>query len=109
MLYLYFVYITFAVKIAFIISILTLKYYEMVKPSETKQISKLTTVKEQIDFVYVVFMSIILLLNFGPWVKFISIDYEKRILFFIYGIIVLLTANYDSFKNQSILLHENFY
>jgi hypothetical protein len=53
-------------------------------------------------------MSVILFINFGPWVQIIYIDKETKLLLFLYGIIILITSNYHAFENQSILLH-SFY
>jgi hypothetical protein len=102
MLYSALVYVTFAVKIAFIISILSDKYLLKFQPSNAELIKKFALMKGQLDFVFILLMSVILIVNFGPWVTYVNIDTETKILFFVYGIIMPLEADYTTFFNQSV-------
>jgi hypothetical protein len=94
------------VKVSFLLVAL---YYNWLKRSEPKNVEKQTlffTLKEQIDFVYVILMSILILINFNPWTP-MYIDMETKTLLFIYGIITLFTAKYSTFRNQSLITQLN--
>lgn len=94
------------VKVSFLLVAL---YYNWLKRSEPKNVEKQTlffTLKEQIDFVYVILMSILILINFNPWTP-MYIDMETKTLLFIYGIITLFTAKYSTFRNQSLIAQMN--
>ena len=78
------------------------KYIQHYEPNDTKKESTVSVIKEQIEFVYIVLMSVLLMINFNPWTT-VSIDMETRVLLFIYGIVILLTSKYSTFINQSIL------
>jgi hypothetical protein len=94
------------VKIGFIFTALLYNYTKHHDPRDTKKQAKLFILKEQIDFVYVFMMSILLLINFNPWTP-IYIDMETKALFFIYGIITIITAKYSTFRDQSIIYNMN--
>jgi len=102
MLYSALVYTTFAVKIAFILSILSDKYLIKFQPSNAQMIKKFALMKTQLDFVFILLMSTILIVNFGPWVTYVNVDTETKILFFVYGIIMPLEADYTTFLSQSV-------
>jgi hypothetical protein len=103
MLYNILVFCTFFIKICFLLSIIALKFLK-----DPKTIAKLTIYKGQLDFVYILLMSVILFVNFGPWVTEVTIGGETKLLLFLYGIIILLTANYNVFDSQSIVLKSIF-
>jgi uncharacterized membrane protein YbjE (DUF340 family) len=90
------------VKVSFLAVVIYYHYLKRKEPSNAKKVSSVLIMKEQIEFVYILLMSILLLINFNPWTT-VSIDVETRILLFIYGIVILLTANYSTFFNQSIV------
>lgn len=80
-------------------------FYHAIKrkdPADVQKQNTLETLKEQLEFVYIILMSILLLINFNPWTP-VSIDTETRVLFFIYGIIILLTSKYSTFAQQSFI------
>ena len=104
--YYFFIIAIVIVKIGFIFATLFYNYTKHHDPRDTKKQAKLFILKEQFDFVYVFMMSILLLLNFNPWTP-IYIDMETKTLFFIYGIITIVTAKYSTFRDQSIIYNMN--
>lgn len=99
------IYVTFFVKVFFLFTLIYLRYVKTKEPKNLTLQAKLTTIKEQLDFVFVWLMSLILIINFNPYVKVIQIDSETKLLFFLYGIIMIFTANYTFFESNSIILH----
>lgn len=99
------IYVTFFVKVSFLFTLIYLRYVKTKQPKNMILQAKLTTIKEQLDFVFIWLMSLILIINFNPYVKFIQIDPETKLLFFLYGIIMIFTANYTFFESNSIILH----
>jgi len=98
--------VTFCVKIGFLITVFYLKYITHTDPKNVKLQLTLSTAKGQFDFVFILLMSTILIINFNPYVEVIRIDRETKLLFFLYGVIMILTANYTNFENKSIFLHD---
>jgi len=102
------IYVTFFVKVSFLFTLIYLRYVKTKQPKNLILQAKLTTIKEQLDFVFIWLMSLILIINFNPYVKFIQIDPETKMLFFLYGIIMIFTANYSFFESNSIILHNTY-
>ena len=110
MLYTFLIYVTFAVKIAFIISMISIRYmtaFDDASQNQTKLANTLT-IRNQLDFVYIILMSIILIVNFNVLTGSSSspnlkLDRETKALFFLYGIITLITAKYSAFHDNSFL------
>ena len=100
------IFATFAVKIGFLIFLFYLKYLKEKEPKNLQKQAFVSNSKDQLDFVFIFLMSAILIINFHPYVEYIQIDKETKTLFFLYGIIMILTANYTNFENNSILLND---
>ena len=60
--------------------------------------------KERVDFIFIAAMSVVLLYLFHPLYKTTAIpyiDYDTRLLLFLYGVITLLTAKWTVFFGES--------
>ena len=57
--------------------------------------------KQYIEFIFVIGMAVLLLIHFNPYVKKINVDEESRFLFFLFGIILILTSDWNLFLTES--------
>jgi len=90
------------VKVCFFTVAILYRVIQHKDPTDVQKQNTIETLKEQLEFVYIILMSILLLINFNPWTQ-VSIDTETRVLLFLYGIIVLFTSKYSTFAQQSLI------
>ena len=77
-------------------------YLKVKGNDKTKLDNKILFWKDRIEFVFVLLMSILLIYVFFPRRQIpLQIDYEMRILFYLFGIILILTAKWDIFIDES--------
>lgn len=97
-----YVMLVFLFKILFaILAILHLYFVFKGKANSEKDI-KVEYWKDRVEFVFVALMSLMLLYLFYPRsTKPIIIDFETKLLLFVYGIIILIGAKWDIFIKES--------
>jgi len=64
---------------------------------------KLVELKGYTEFIFMIAMAILMLYHFNPYIKRVSVDEESRMLFFLFGWILILTANWSMFFSVSPL------
>lgn len=97
-------YITFIfiVKIVFLILAVTHVYLKAKGKDKTELDNEILFWKERIEFVFVLLMSILLMYTFFPRRQIpIPIDYEMKVLFFLFGLILIITAKWEVFIEES--------
>ncbi len=105
--YEYFIYFLILLKVVFIITTLTLKYYEFkYEKSPIKQhkllIEDLKQFRERIEFIFVICMSGILISIFNPMhTKPIVVDNDTKMLLYLFGIFNILFAPWNIFFNEN--------
>ena len=63
--------------------------------------------KDRIEFIFIAFMSALLIYIFNPRVDRTKyINYETRLLFYLFGFILILTANWKIFFKESPLFKD---
>lgn len=100
----YDIYITliFIVKFVFIILALYRLYIKTKKPNEKELLEKLEFWKKRFEFIFVTLMSILLVYLFNPRSNnLVMIDRETKLLFYLFGFVLLLTENWSSFIHES--------
>jgi hypothetical protein len=101
-------YITFIfiVKIVFFILAVTHIYLKVKGKDNTELDNKILFWKDRIEFIFILLMSMLLIYTFFPQRRIpIPIDYEMRILFYLFGFILILTAKWgEFFEGTSIKL-----
>jgi hypothetical protein len=105
----YDIYITliFIVKFVFIILALYRLFIKTKKPNEKELLEKLEIWKKKFEFIFVTLMSILLIYLFNPRSNNISIiDRETKLLFYLFGFVLLLTENWSSFIHESLLFQK---
>jgi len=81
---------TFMVKIFYVI-LLIVDIYLKKKQNSTKSQTKITELKEKTETVFIVLMSLLIIYLFNPFViRSVTLDYETKLLLFIFGIISII-------------------
>jgi len=98
-----YVFLIFLVKIIFII----LALYEKVlkndgKKNQVKE-AKITYWKERVEFVFIILMSLLLIYIFFPHAnnRMNLINSEVKLLLFLFGFVLIITAKWSIFINES--------
>lgn len=100
----YDLYITsiFVVKIIFVILAIYLMYSKH-KGYNKEKLQKIEHWKKRVEFVFISMMSILLIYIFYPFSNRINkIDSETKLLFYLFGFVLLLTERWDLFIGNSI-------
>lgn len=99
----YFITFVFTIKVLFII-LAIIHYYLVHKGKENTEFAENVVYwKERCHFIFISSMSILTIVIFRPFngVKPIVVDGETRFLFFVFGIISLIGANWAIFFQQA--------
>jgi hypothetical protein len=103
----YDMYITFIflIKIGFIIMAILHIYLQSRGEKKSDLDKKILYWKDRFEFIFIALMSILLIYLFNPRTdKSILIDKETKILLYLFGFILLLTAKWDLFLQESYLV-----
>jgi hypothetical protein len=101
-----FVIFIYLLKLAFICLSLYKIYVKQRTPYDEVKIQQIQFWKERIEFIFVISMSILLIKVFYPFSNHIYISNDKRTLFFLFGIILLVSARWENFFKASTLFIE---
>ena len=92
----------FAIKIGFILLALTHLYYKTKGEEESKNNKTVVYWKDRLEFAFVFLMSLLLIYLFNPRNNRLNmIDNEAKILLFLFGFILILTAKWNVFFEES--------
>ena len=95
----------FMVKIIFIILALTNVYLKIKKSKDKKLIAVIDYWKQRVEFVFIALMSMLLIYIFNPRTnRILLINKESKLLFYLFGFILLITAKWEVFITDSFLL-----
>ena len=98
----YFIYLIFVAKISFILLTLTQKYYKFSGKEDEDINKKIIYWKDRIEFIFIILMSILLLYLFNPrFNRENLIDGEIKLLLFLFGFILIFTAKWNIFIEES--------
>jgi hypothetical protein len=90
------------VKVVFIILAIYERYLKHKKPVNNKKILEITYWRERIEFVFIFMMSTLLLYLFNPRMNNINmITGETKLLLFLFGFILIITAKWNIFISES--------
>ena len=94
----------FIIKIVFIILAIMHIYNKAKRKANTPQDKKILFWKDRVEFIFIFMMSLLLIYLFNPrYNKPIVLDYETKLLLFLFGIILLLTAKWKLFIDESVV------
>lgn len=95
----------FVIKIGFILMAITHVYLEMKGKEKTDLDKKILFWKERFEFIFTALMSVLLIYIFNPrYNNFNLIDKETEVLFYLFGFVLIITAKWRIFFEQSPLL-----
>jgi hypothetical protein len=97
-------YITFIIliKVGFVILAVSHLYLKLKHKDHTETDEKILFWKERLEFIFIALMAILLIYLFNPRTdRSVIIDNETKILLYLFGFILLITAKW------SVFLHEN--
>jgi len=100
----YDIYITcvIIVKAIFIVLSLTYIYLKIKNKQNTTLASKVNYWKERVEFLFVLLMALLLIYLFNPRANRSNInDTETKIVFFLFGFVLLITAKWENFFKES--------
>ena len=91
----------FLIKICFILMAVT-HIYLKVKGEENSDLDKnIVYWKERFEFIFVFLMALLLIYLFNPRKPIVVINGEMKILLFLFGFILLITAKWNTFFQES--------
>lgn len=102
----YFVVFIYLLKLSYIFLSLYKIYIKDKTPYDYLHIQNIQFWKERIEFTFIICMAILLLSSFYPGSKDNPISHDKRVLFFVFGTILIITAKWEDFFDESYSLRE---
>jgi len=89
-------------KVVFIVLAITYLYTKRVHPNDAPRLNKLQYWKDRVEFVFVFLMSILLLYLFNPYANNVHrITKETKLLLYLFGFILILTAQWNVFVTEA--------
>jgi hypothetical protein len=98
----YFVFFIILIKIVFMLSAIGHIYFShSTKPNVKKIDDKLLYFKERTEFIFIISMSILLIYHFNPHFSKKIINEETSFLFFLFGLVLIITAKWSLFITEA--------
>jgi L-asparagine transporter-like permease len=92
----------FIVKIFFIILAISHLYYKRKGQENSKTDKKVVYWKDRFEFIFIALMALLLIYLFNPRTdRSVIIDKETKILLYLFGFILILTAKWEVFFKES--------
>ena len=102
-----FIVLIFLVKIVFFILVLVHLYLKQHGKNNSEKDVTVLFWKERVEFVFIILMSFLLIYLFNPKTnRLFMIDRETKILLFLFGFILIITANWSIFIQESKLFKD---
>jgi len=93
-----FIYLVIFIKFIFVCLGIYLVYIKRKEPNNKNKINRITHFKKKLETIFITFMSLLLIYLFNPrYTKNeVILDYETRLLLFLFGFILLVTRDWES-------------
>jgi hypothetical protein len=93
-----FIYLVIFIKFIFVFLGIYLVYIKRKEPNNKNKINRITHFKKKLETIFITFMSLLLIYLFNPrYTKNeVILDYETRLLLFLFGFILLVTRDWES-------------
>jgi hypothetical protein len=93
------------VKVIFVILAIVHLSYKVKKQTNNPTDKKVLYWKDRMEFIFTIMMALLLIVVFNPRTsKVIGLDTETKLLLFLFGIILIITAKWEIFFKESVLL-----
>ena len=100
-----YVFFSIAVKVLFIIFALRHLYYKVKGEADSDSDKKAVFWKERLEFIFITLMAVLLIYSFNPRSnRELKLDNETKLLMYLFGFILLITAKWDIFIHESPIL-----
>jgi hypothetical protein len=100
--YTMFIYLIFVIKLGFILMTITHIYLKVKGKTDSNLDKNILYWKERFEFVFVLLMSILLIYLFNPRKdRTVIIDGETKILLYLFGFVLLITAKWGDFFHEA--------
>jgi len=97
-----YIYLIFAIKLGFILMAVTHIFLKVKGKADSDLDKNIVYWKERFEFVFVLLMAILLIYLFNPRKeRMVMIDGETKILFYLFGFVLLITAKWGDFFHES--------
>jgi cytochrome bd-type quinol oxidase subunit 2 len=97
-----YIYLIFTVKICFILMAVSHIYMRVTSKTDSDLDKKLVYWKERFEFIFILLMAILLIYLFNPRTdRIVMIDGETKILLYLFGFILLITAKWADFFREA--------
>ena len=94
--------IIFLVKIVFIILASTHLYLKFKNETNSELDKEVLFWRERVEFIFILLMAILLIFLFNPYKnKMYMINNETKVLLYLFGIVLIITADWKSFLKES--------
>lgn len=95
----------FLIKIGFIVLSILHVYLKVKGKAQSDFDKKILFWKERLEFIFIILMAILLIYVFNPRVdRSVLVDNETKILLYLFGFILLITAKWELFFKESPLV-----
>jgi len=96
------IYLIILIKVIFIILAIAHLYYSFINKENSEEDKKVVFWKERVEFIFIIFMSLLLIYIFNPRANRTAlINSEIKLLFYLFGFILLITAKCSIFLKES--------
>ena len=100
--YTMFIYLIFAIKLGFVLMAVTHIFLKVKGNTDSDLDKNVLYWKERFEFVFILLMSILLIYLFNPRRdRAIMIDGETKILLYLFGFVLLITAKWGDFFHEA--------
>ena len=97
-----YIYLIFIIKLGFILLASTHIYLKVKGESDSDLDKKILYWKERVEFIFILLMALLLIYLFSPRNdRNLLITYETKILLYLFGFILLITADWKVFFHES--------
>jgi hypothetical protein len=97
-----YIYLIFAIKLGFILMAVTHIFLQVKGKADSDLDKNVVYWKERFEFIFVLLMAILLIYLFNPRKeRMVMIDGETKILFYLFGFVLLITAKWADFFHEA--------
>ncbi len=97
-----YIFLIFFIKFIFIILAVTHLYLKQKGEDNSKMDKNILFWKERVEFIFIILMSLLLIFLFYPRTnRIFMIDHETKVLLFLFGVILIITAKWNTFIKES--------
>jgi len=98
-----YIFLIFIFKVIFIIMSFTARYLKFKKQDNSPLYKLITYWKGRVEFIFIFLMALLLIYLFNPRINRTNmINNETRLLLFLFGFVLLLTADWSNFFDESM-------